>query len=503
MRFPLIIPPGIDTDDTRFAAKGAWADCDKVRFWRGQPQVIGGWQSMGITLTGVCRGVLAWADLNSSINTAYGTHSALQVLRDGILYTITPVGLAAGNIDGTGGTGYSTGTYSAGDYSEPSAFGALPRTWSLATYGQALIANPRGGRIYQWTNNVASPAVAVTNSPLEVSYVLSPPTRQLMALGCNEEVSGSFNPMAIRFSDIEDITDWTTSPSNNAGEVILEGGGSKIIGGRLIGTYVLVWTDTALFLGTFTGSSAQPWRFDRVGDKCGLIGPNAAVVVGQLAFWLHPNGQFYTYSLGSEPKMIVTAITVDLASNIAVNQQDKIYCSATTEFGEVRWDYPDQRDGIENSRYFSFSILGNGWSRGSMARTAYSDVGPTEYPFGTAYDGTVYLHENGNSADGSPISWYIESADQYLGEGEQITAVNGVWPDFKSQIGAANLEVVLKAYPQAVERTKGPYVMPPNKNRKDFRAQGRIIRLKVSGNSSPTFLRFGKLEFDVEGRGSR
>ena len=41
--FELDIPPGLVSDDTPFAAKGAWSDGNNVRFWNGRPQVIAGW----------------------------------------------------------------------------------------------------------------------------------------------------------------------------------------------------------------------------------------------------------------------------------------------------------------------------------------------------------------------------------------------------------------------------------------------------------------------------
>src|SRR5207253_11516396 len=111
--------------------------------------------------------------------------------------------------------------------------------------------------------------------------------RQVMAFGCNEEISGDVNPLCIRFSDIENPEDWTTTPTNNAGEVILKGGG-RLVGARAVGPYILAWTDNALYMGTFVGDPSQTWRFDQIGRNCGLMGPNAAVVVGQTAYWPAP-----------------------------------------------------------------------------------------------------------------------------------------------------------------------------------------------------------------------
>lgn len=58
--------------------------------------------------------------------------------------------LAPGNENGTGGSGYGTGAYGVGGYGSPSIVEYFPRTWSMANWGQNLVANPRGGGIYEW-----------------------------------------------------------------------------------------------------------------------------------------------------------------------------------------------------------------------------------------------------------------------------------------------------------------------------------------------------------------
>ena len=109
-----------------------------------------------------------------------------------------------------------------------------------------------------------------------------------------------FNPLCIRWSDIEDNTAWAETTANNAGEWILESGG-RIVCARVIGEYVLVWTTVSLFLGTFIGDPGQTWRFERVGANCGAIGPNAPVVSSQNSAWIAPDGQLWTYSLQTAP----------------------------------------------------------------------------------------------------------------------------------------------------------------------------------------------------------
>lgn len=58
--------------------------------------------------------------------------------------------LAGGNEYGLGGAGYGTGAYDVGTYGGVSSVTAIaPRTWTMAAYGQNIIAAPRGGGIYE------------------------------------------------------------------------------------------------------------------------------------------------------------------------------------------------------------------------------------------------------------------------------------------------------------------------------------------------------------------
>ena len=597
-RVVLELPPGLNNDDTTFAASGRYADGSNVRFWRGRAQVLGGWEAITTTaLTGICRKLFGWTDNAAVLNIASGSHSALQVYQGGSVFDITPFGpptllgsnpltvtngsavvtvahvnhgltsgnsviiagsaavggitpngtfaitvlgvdsytytftsnatsgatgggtgvivtpqvaLPAGNVDGTGGAGYGTGTYGTGTWSTPSTADFFPRTWSLASWGQNLIANPRNGAIYSWTNNLASRAVALANAPVQTTYTLVSPTRQVFALGCNQEASPfAFDPLVIRHSSVGNNTEWNTAASTTAREYRLPGGG-RIVCGAVIGENLLVWTSDALFLGTFVGSLGQPWRFDKVGDQCGCIGPNAFVVNGQQAMWVGPNLQFYAYTLGGQPVLIPCPIQDDFADNMAAAQTDKITLSSVAFFDEVRIDYPDARDGVENSRYLAAHIPTlmnnpeNAWYRGVMARTAFSDTppAPNAFPIGVDPAGGLYWHEKGQTANGGPISWFIETADNYL-DPALTMQVRGIWPDFKDQVGAIDVSIATRFYPQDTEVTTSGQVMTPMVNKSDVRATGRLAKLRFSGSASPTFVRLGNPTLDVTPAGQR
>ena len=502
MNQPFQPQQGQINDDTTFNERGRWSNSSMIRFYNGSWQTKGGWERFTLQrLKGVCRSCLAWTDFSDILTTAYGLHNGLQVLRDSLLYDITPTPWTDGQIDGTGGRGYGTGAYGVGTYGTESATQYYPLTWSLSTWGDQLIANPRGRGIYQWTGSTAALATLVPNAPVNVQYALVTPQRQVMAFGCNEEISGAVNPLAIRFSDIEDQTDWTTLPNNNAGEIILEAFG-RIVCARVIGDYVLVWTAVGLYLGTFLGAPGQTWKFEHIGNNCGAISPGAPLVKNLNAMWIAQDGTFWSYSLGGVPTQIVCPIRQMFVDHIAQGQSDKIVASAVSTFQEVGWFYPDDRDGYECSR--QICVGPEGWNRDLLPRSAFIDAGPQSNPIGVAPTGEIYLHEKGNYADGGPITGFIESADFYLSEAEGGLMVNGMWPDFRSQQGPLALTLYLRDHPQAaVTRTYGPYTLLPGQERKSFRGAGRIARVRFDFSSAPAYARAGKPEFDIAPIGGR
>jgi hypothetical protein len=413
-----------------------------------------------------------------------------------------------GAVDGAGSAGYGTGSYGAGAYGAPSSTDFFALTWSLAAWGQKLIANPRNQTLHIWSNALGTPAQPILNAPAQVTYMLTTPTRQVFALGCNQEASGVFNPLCIRHSGVGDETQWSTisSSASTSREYVLPGGG-RIVAGRMIGRYLVVWTNHSLYLGTYVGQVSQIWRFDKVGDRCGLIGPNAAAVLGSTAYWITPDRQFRSYTIGGAVQTVACPIRKDMDDNLAAAQGDKIVAATVAEHNEVWFFYPDRRDGYENSRYLAVAVEGpdaGAWFRGEMARTAFCDAGPATFPVGVTLAGACYWHEKGNAADGGALSWRLTSADMYL-DPNVTMLVRKFMPDLGAdQLGAVRLTITTRMAPEdPAPRTFGPYPVPRETREVDVLAEGRLFQLTFSGDSYPAYARLGRLLFDAKRRGRR
>lgn len=497
-RVPLAPTPGLITNETGFSVPNRCTDANLMRWRDGRPEPIGGWvKYLDEQIEGVCRNVLAWYDLDTRLNIAFGTNSHLYVYRAGFLGVLDPEDLPLGSVDGSLVGSWGAGDYGDGIYGQGSTSSTFPRTWSMATWGQNLLANPRGRGIYAWDNEAAEIAELVPNAPQTVNSILVTPERQVLALGCEEELSGVFNPLCIRGSDLENREVWNVSPTNNAFEDILERGGTRLVGGDMVGPYVAAWTDQGLFAGRFIGDPAQTYQWDLQAVNCGLISPNAKVVVNKRAYWMTPDFQFYTWAPGEAPSPINCPISDDFRENVVRSQSDKIVAVSVGQFGEVWWFYPDQRDGMECSRYISFTKdvpAGSGvqWSKGILARTAAVDAGVTPNPLMVSPDGLVFSHEEGRTADGSPLSGYYNVELPYLEEGGRFVMVKGIEPDFKDQVGPVSFCFKMRKYPSDAGREKGPYTVAVGQARKQFLISGRSAEMTVAWNSSPAFHRLGK-----------
>jgi hypothetical protein len=84
--------PGVDRENTRYAAEGSWYETNKVRFRRGMPQKIGGWVRLSnATFLGVCRSLLNWITLGGQNLVSVGTNLKYYIEKGGAYNDITPI----------------------------------------------------------------------------------------------------------------------------------------------------------------------------------------------------------------------------------------------------------------------------------------------------------------------------------------------------------------------------------------------------------------------------
>ena len=425
-----------------------------------------------------------------------------------------------------------------------------PGLWSLDNFGQVLIATIANGKTFTWNAGAATPLTTrastttsgfATGSNPTASRVtlVSPTTRHLIHLGTETTIGDTTtqDDMFIRFSDQEDINDYAATAINTAGDFRLQDG-TKIIGAIKAKEVILIWTDNALYTMKFVGAPFT-FGFEQVGTNCGLIGKNAVVEIDGAAFWLSNNGFFM---FDGTVKSLPCTVEDFVFNNFNTTKGQQVAAGLNNLFTEVTWYYPSNNSDF-NDKYVVLNYGEKCWYTGTEARTSWMDATIYPRPYATKYDstdagtfpevvgerdlgGTKYFeHEIGTdqvNEDGSTttVSSFIKSYDIDLEQrqrnaqgrqvglklaGEIFLAMRRFIPDFKTLAGNAKVSLAVKRYPQQSDSTTtlSPFTIDSSTTKKDTRARGRFVNVKIENDSNGEEWRFGTLRLDLQPDGRR
>jgi hypothetical protein len=455
--------------------------------------------------------------------------------------TVNPY-IKVGPLTQTLGYGWGTDTWGAGGWGDASSTSDVildPGSWSLDHFGQILIATVKNGKTFKWSpinldpNALTTRATIVSGAPTRsVMSIVSERDRHLIVLG-TETVIGDptkQDKMFIRFSDQEDISDYTPTSINTAGTFRLDSG-VKIIGAAKAKDYILILTDTAAYVMQFVG---PPFTFSirQVGSNCGAIGQHAIKYVNGAVWWMGQAGGFFVYdgTVKSLPCLVEDFVFTNKGNNLGINYNsgEIIYAGLNHLYSEINWFYP--KSGSEKvDRVVSYNYEENVWTTGSLDRTSYADATLYDNPYATKFNATgtptyptiqgvtningsstYYAHEVGNNDVSSTgvktaIPAFIQSGDFNLGEGEVFISMRRFVPDFKLLTGDAQITINLRDYPAdgAVSSPLGPFTINSSTDKIDTRARSRFASLKIANTSTDQNWRFGTFRADVQPDGMR
>lgn len=517
---PLIKPqftPGVTKDETKLQMEGSWVDADKVRFYKGDPHVIGGWQKAsasldtvtttvfdsgvfdtGVFRTGVSlndamypgqvRGAHAWNDLDGHALLAWGTDQGLFVMVNSIIYDITP----ASFVPATGtSTSYGSGGYGLGVYG-----GQAKVTWSMDNWGQNLLANPSGGTLYEWTPGTVR-ALPVANAPAVINFMFVSPERIVVLLGTSEFGGTLYNPMLVRWSDQGNNTTWTPAPTNLAGEFPLAHG-SKLMAGLVTRAQNLVWSDTALYTMQFTGDVSSVFSIRPAGNNCGLLSPKAAVASDNAVFWMSRDN-FWIFT-GQVPQVVPCPLRQDVFDHIFPGKEHIVHAGWNTGFSEPWFFWPDIRENTgEISRYAAMAPEG-AWFPGMMDRTAWVKAGVFPFPIAfSANDRNIYNHEiDGAGNNGAAMAAFIESGFIDVGDGDTLYVIKRFVPDFHDQNPNINLILKTRMFPNGATTSRGPFTFTPTTEKVDMRVKAREMAIRLESSGIPAQWGLGAAAYDAQ-----
>ena len=455
------------------------------------------------------------------------------------------------------GYGWGIDTWSSGKWGEAASASDVslePGLWSLSNFGQVLVSTIANGKTFTWNAGDAARLTTrastttsgfeTTNNPTATRVTLiSPTTRHLIHLGTETTIGDptTQDDMFIRFSDQEDINDYVPTAINSAGSQRLQDG-TKIIGSLKAKESILVWTDNALYTMKFIGSPFT-FGFEQVGTNCGLIGKNAAIEIDGMAFWMSSNGFFM---FDGTVKSLPCSVEDYVYDQADTTKGQQIYAGINNLFTEVVWYYPSTSSEY-NDQYVVFNygepMKGGTWYIGTEARTSWIDATVYPKPIATKFDSTttgtfpvivgedglgqttLFEHEVGTdqvNPDGSTttVTSFVKSYDFDLQakqkdaqgkssgptiSGDVFLAMRRFIPDFKDLQGNATVTLAVKRYPQESDTitSLSPFTINANTDKKDTRARGRFVNIKIENTDVSESWRFGTLRIDIQPDGRR
>jgi hypothetical protein len=432
--------------------------------------------------------------------------------------------LNIGPSEQTFGYGWGAGTWSAGTWSTPRTSSQITldaRLWSINNWGEDLVITKKDGGTYEWDTSggmSSNRATAIANAPTTSTLSLvSTETRHVVCMGTETTIGDTTtqDKMFIRWSDQENYNQWTPNVTNSAGSQRIAGG-SEIRCARPAKGTILVWTDTTMQSMSFIGPPFI-FGFRQLGNDCGAVGLNSAIVIDDVAYWMS-DGQFFRYA-GSVQE-IPCPILNHVFDDINKTQYPQVYAAQNSEFSEVVWYYCSS-SADQNDRYVIYNYLENSWYFGTMDRSTYQDNGVELNPLATEYLATsnastistingltegrslIYAQESGVDADGSALTAYIQSGDGDIADGETFSFINKVIPDFQNQTGNTVITLSVKDYPNDTA-TVGETLTVNNTTRfVNTRIRGRQSNIKIQNNNIGDNWRFGTLRVNIKQDGKR
>src|SRR6056300_1564728 len=298
----------------------------------------------------------------------------------------------------TYGYGWGTALWGGSTWGTPRATSQAvldPGSWSLDNYGELLIATIKNGQTFSWDPNsgVATRATILSGAPTaSVMSMVSERDRHLIVLGTETTIGtpSTQDPMFIRFSDQETLSDYAPTSVNTAGTFRLDSG-TTIVGAAKAKDYILIVTDSSAYVMQFVG---PPFTFSirQVGSNCGLIGQHAIKYVNGRVWWMGQAGGFFVFdgTVKSVPCLVEDFVFTNNGDNLGINYNagEQVYAGLNHLYEEITWFYA--RNGEEQvDRVVTYNYTENTWTTGSLARTSFHDSTLFDNPYATEFDSTA------------------------------------------------------------------------------------------------------------------
>lgn len=378
--FTILSQPGIQRDGTEldrdFYTDGQW-----VRFQRGRPKKIGGYQAITNQLSGPIRNMRIWSreDLNA-------------------LYSFSPYGVEQVLIDANG-LGASLGTLSPiGWVVNQDVVWSVDTQYddAVGSQGTVVLAHASSSMKNIDSTEASKPYLALASSGALFTQIADAPAVSggIFAVAPYTFVHGSDGFFA--WSDVNLPQTWDTSaaPIGDAGSDRITG--SKIVKGLPLrsgsGPAALLWSLDSVIRMDYTGGQAV-FRFTHLTTQSSVLAQNSIIEYDGAYFWMGIDR--FLAGDGGQIRELPNQMNINwVYDNLNYAQRQKIFAMKVPRYGEIWWLFPFG-EATECTHAVIYNVREQTWYDTELTRGAgfYSQV--FHYPvFGSSVPcGTAQLLE--------------------------------------------------------------------------------------------------------------
>jgi hypothetical protein len=431
-------------------------------------------------------------------------------LSEGDAFTLTTTGsLPTGLVVGT--TYYARNVVGTVFNLSATPSGALINTTGTQTPTHSI--SPRGVLVSSLTG--------ASDVPLTQNFFLvSDASRFTICFGTNDYLSTAFDPMLVRWSDQESVTNWTPAITNQAGSIRLSHG-SEIVTAMQSRQEILIWTDSSMYSLQYLGPPFV-WGHQLLADNVSIAGPNASAIASGVVYWMGID-KFYKYD--GRTNTLRCDLRQYIFQDINTSQAEQIFASTNEGFNEVWWFYCSANS-TSVDKYVVYNYLEDAWYYGTMARTAWLDSGLRQFPSAATYTYNLVNQESGvddnETGTALPINAYITSSEFDIGDGHNFGFVWRMLPDITFRgSDSGTPQVTMTLLP--LQNSGSGYNVPPSVGGVDFgtvarvgtytveqftgqintRVRGRQMSFKVESDQIGTTWQLGAPRIDIRPDGRR
>ena len=223
--------------------------------------------------------------------------------------------------------------------------------WKFAQFGKTVLAVNGTAKIQYWTIGTSTAFADVATSPTVKQITV---VRDFVVTG--SLATGALGRSTVRWSDINDETDWAAGATSQSDLQVIADGGNVV--GITGGEFGLVFLEKSIQLMSYVGSPLF-FQFDNISRGLGCLNGNSICQYNQVSFFLSDDG-FYSCDGSQVTPIGNEKIDRWFFADADLSLLDNMSASINPALNIAIWNYPNVGGGR--------SMLVYNWTLGKWSR---------------------------------------------------------------------------------------------------------------------------------------